>query len=126
MSTRMPVAADGAIVCHALFLCSQHRLRSPTAEQGFAGWPGVAPSSAGLNHDPENAVTPEVLAWAGVIAVMGGVQRSRLSSRFQAHIGGKRIICLGISDDFTCMAPALVARPMATVPPHLPGDARMR
>ena len=25
----------------ALFICSRNRLRSPTAEQVFAGWPGV-------------------------------------------------------------------------------------
>lgn len=86
----------------------------------------MATSSAGLNHDPENPVTAEVLAWADVIVVMEHAQRSRLSSRFRGHIGGKRIICLGIPDDFAYMAPALVARLMATVPPHLPGDARMR
>ena len=31
-----------------LFLCSRNRLRSPTAEQVFAAWPGVETASAGL------------------------------------------------------------------------------
>lgn len=44
-----------------LFICSQNRLRSPTAEQVFAGWPGIETSSAGLNNDAENPVTPELL-----------------------------------------------------------------
>lgn len=48
---------------NVLFLCSQNKLRSPTAEQVFAAYPGVACTSAGLNHDAENPLTPELLAW---------------------------------------------------------------
>jgi predicted protein tyrosine phosphatase len=47
-----------------LFICSQNRLRSPTAEQVFATWSGIETSSAGLNNDAENPVTPELLQWA--------------------------------------------------------------
>ena len=39
------------------FVCSQNKLRSPTAEQVFATWPGVEVDSAGLNYDPEKPVT---------------------------------------------------------------------
>ncbi|WP_200935043.1 hypothetical protein [Brevundimonas sp. Leaf363] len=34
-----------------LFLCSRNRLRSPTAEQVVAAWPGVETASAGLAPD---------------------------------------------------------------------------
>ena len=49
-----------------LFVCSQNRLRSPTAEQVFSTWPGIDVSSAGLNHDAENPVTPELVEWADI------------------------------------------------------------
>jgi predicted protein tyrosine phosphatase len=47
-----------------LFLCSQNRLRSPTAEQVFASHKGIEVASAGLNNDAENPTTPELIAWA--------------------------------------------------------------
>jgi hypothetical protein len=35
----------------ALFIGTQNRLRSPTAENVFASWPGVETDSAGLGND---------------------------------------------------------------------------
>lgn len=104
---------------HVLFLCSQNRLRSPTAEQVFASWPGIEVASAGLNHDAENPLTPEMLAWADLVFVMEKAQRSRLTSRFKPHIGGKRIVCLDIPDDFPFMDESLVRLLKARVPRHL-------
>lgn len=105
---------------HVLFICSQNRLRSPTAEQVFADWPGIETSSAGLNHDAENPVTPELLAWADTIFVMERAQRSRLSTRFKAHLGKKRVVCLEIPDDYAFMDPDLIELLKAKVPRHLP------
>ena len=105
---------------HVLFICSQNRLRSPTAEQVFADWPGIETSSAGLNHDAENPVTPELLAWADLIFVMERAHRTRLSSRFQASLHGKRVVCLEIPDDYDYMDPDLVRLLEARVPRHLP------
>ena len=105
---------------HVLFLCSQNRLRSPTAEQVFADRPGIETASAGLNHDAENPVTPELLAWADLIFVMEPAHRSRLRARFQRHLHGKRVICLDIPDDYGFMDPALVALLEARATRHLP------
>lgn len=103
-----------------LFVCSQNRLRSPTAEQVFADWPGVEASSAGLNHAAENPVTPELLRWADLIFVMEQAHRSRLSSRFGTHLRGQRIVCLDIPDIYAFMDPALIRLLKTRVPPHLP------
>ncbi len=103
-----------------LFICSQNRLRSPTAEQVFADWPGIETSSAGLNHDAENPVTPELLQWAQTIFVMERAHRSKLSAKFKAQLDGKRVICLDIPDEFAYMDPALVRLLQARVPRHLP------
>jgi len=103
-----------------LFICSQNRLRSPTAEQVFASWPGLEASSAGLNNDAENPVTPELLAWADTIFVMERAHRSKLSTRFRQHLGGKRVICLEIPDEFEYMDPELIRILEEKVPRHLP------
>ncbi|KRG68484.1 low molecular weight protein tyrosine phosphatase family protein [Pseudoxanthomonas dokdonensis] len=105
---------------HVLFICSQNRLRSPTAEQLFAEWPGVEASSAGLNHNAENPVTPELLRWAHVIFVMEPVHRSRLSSKFRPHLGKAKLVCLHIPDEFGFMDPDLIRLLRNKVPPHLP------
>lgn len=105
---------------NVLFVCSQNRLRSPTAEHVFAAWPGIETSSAGLNDHAENPVTPELLAWADLVFVMERVHRTRLSAKFGRHLGRARIVCLDIPDDFGYMDPALVALLQARVPKHLP------
>ena len=105
---------------HVLFICSQNRLRSPTAEQVFSSWEGIEVASAGLNHDAENPIGPELLRWADLIFVMERAHRTRLSRRFRAHLGGKRVVCLEIPDDFEFMEPALVSLLQARVPRFLP------
>ncbi len=102
-----------------LFICSQNRLRSPTAEQVFASEPGIEVSSAGLNHDAENPVTPELLEWADLIFVMEKAHRSKLSSKFQRYLNNKKIVCLGIPDNFTFMDPQLIYLLQLKVPNFL-------
>lgn len=93
---------------HVLFICSQNRLRSPTAEQVFADRPSIETASAGLKPDADVPVSPELLQWADLIFVMERAHRSRLSSRFRPWLGGKRIVCLDIPDDYDFMQPTLV------------------
>ena len=102
-----------------LFICSQNRLRSPTAEQVFATWPGIETASAGLKPDADVQVSPELLQWAELIFVMERAHRSRLSSRFRHWLGGKRIVCLDIPDDYAFMQPALVDLLKRKVSPFL-------
>lgn len=101
-----------------LFVCSQNKLRSPTAEQVFSTWPGLEVDSAGTNHDAENPLTGELVEWAQVIFVMEKAHRAKLSKRFKRHLKA-RVICLDIPDDYAFMDPALVALLNAKVAPHL-------
>ena len=103
-----------------LFICSQARLRSPTAERVFADWPGVETASAGLNRAADNPVTPELLEWADLVFVMERAHRSKLSARFRAQLGRARVICLDIPDEYEYMAPDLIALLKARVPRQLP------
>jgi predicted protein tyrosine phosphatase len=102
-----------------LFICSQNRLRSPTAEQVFADYPGLETASAGLNTDAENPLTAELVEWADVIFVMERAHRTKLSQRFRPHLRKTRIVCLDIPDKYRFMDPALVSLLQARVPRHL-------
>ncbi len=104
----------------ALFVCSQNRLRSPTAEQVFANVPGLEVDSAGLNNDAETPLGPEQVLWADVIFVMEKAHRNKLSKRFKQQLDGKRVICLNIPDDYEFLSPALVKLLQVVVPKHLP------
>lgn len=105
---------------NVLFICSQNRLRSPTAEQIFADWPGIETSSAGLNNDAENPVTPELLRWADIVFVMERGHRDKLSAKFKPHLGRTRVVCLEIPDEYGFMDPELIQLLRARVPRYLP------
>lgn len=91
-----------------LFLCSRHRLRSPTAEAVFRTWPQVEADSAGLAPDAETPLSAEQLDWADLILVMESTHKRRLQQRFARQLKGKRVAVLGIPDDYDFMQPELV------------------
>jgi predicted protein tyrosine phosphatase len=91
-----------------LFVCSQNRLRSPTAEEVFSRRPDLEVASAGTNNDADNPLCGELVEWADVIVVMEKQHRTKVRKRFRALLQGKRIICLDITDDYQFMDPALV------------------
>jgi predicted protein tyrosine phosphatase len=95
-------------VRRALFICSANRLRSPTAEQVFASWPDVETDSAGISNGAEQELSSEQIEWATIIFVMEKTHRNRLSKKFKRHLGGKRVICLDIPDEYAFMQPELV------------------
>ncbi|WP_342657300.1 low molecular weight protein tyrosine phosphatase family protein [Sphingomonas sp. NY01] len=103
-----------------LFVCSQNRLRSPTAEQVFSRRQDLEVDSAGTNHDAENPLTAELVAWADVIFVMEKADRSKLQRRFRAVLGGRRVVCLDIPDDCAFMQPELIQLLETKVSRHLP------
>jgi predicted protein tyrosine phosphatase len=103
-----------------LFVCSQNRLRSPTAEQVFAGYPGLEVSSAGTNHDADNPLTAELVSWADIIVVMEKQHRAKLQRRFRAALRGQRVICLDIPDDYAFMQPELAELLKARMARHVP------
>lgn len=103
-----------------LFVCSQNRLRSPTAEQVFAARADIEVDSAGTNHDADNPLTAEFVEWADIIFVMEKAHRSKLQQRFRRHLKKARVTCLDIPDEFAFMDPVLVRLLEAKVPRYLP------
>jgi predicted protein tyrosine phosphatase len=103
-----------------LFVCSQNRLRSPTAEQVFSCHKDLEVDPAGTNHDAENPLTAKLVRWAGMIFVMEKAHRAKLRRHFRPALTGKRVICLDIPDDYSFMQPELVRLIEARVSRHLP------
>lgn len=115
--------AQGGAEAHTtrvLFVCSRNRLRSPTAEAVFRGWPGIEVASVGLKPDAEEVATPEDIAWADLIFVMEPTHKRELSRRFQRYLRDKRVVVLGIKDDYDYLQPELVSLLERVVPRHLP------
>lgn len=102
-----------------LFICSQNKLRSPTAEQVFSEMAGLDVLSAGTNNDAVTPLTSDLVEWADTIFVMENMHREKLRKRFRSSLNGKKIICLGIPDDFGYMDPKLIAILKKKVPPFL-------
>ena len=102
-----------------LFVCSANRLRSPTAEQVFSGWPGIETDSAGLLNTAECVLSAEQLEWADLIFVMEKRHRTKLSQKYGRYLKGKRVVCLDIPDDYAFMQPELVAVLERKVTPFL-------
>ncbi|MBZ9675200.1 low molecular weight protein tyrosine phosphatase family protein [Mesorhizobium sp. ES1-1] len=91
-----------------LFVCSQNRLRSPTAEQVFSRRRDIEVTSAGTNHDADTPLTHELVAWADIIFVMEKAHRAKMQTKFRTSLGKARVICLDIPDNYRFMDPALV------------------
>lgn len=102
-----------------LFVCSQNRLRSPTAEQVFSKRRDIEVESAGTNHDADNPLTHELVAWADIIFVMEKAHRAKLQKKFRASLRRAKVICLDIPDDYAFMDPELVRLLEAKVPKYL-------
>jgi predicted protein tyrosine phosphatase len=102
-----------------LFLCSQNKLRSPTAEAVFADYPGIEVDSAGLNHDAIVPLSGDQVEWADIILVMEKAHRRRLNEKFRAFLGGKRIVVLNIPDNYDYMDKDLVSLLKARCLPYL-------
>ncbi len=91
-----------------LFVCSQNKLRSPTAEHIFADRPGIATMSAGTNRHADTGLSDDLVEWADVIFVMERTHRAKLRNQFRSALKDKRIVVLNIPDDYAFMDQALI------------------
>ena len=91
-----------------LFVCSENRLRSPTAAAVFSEYEGVEAISAGTNADCETPVSGDLIEWADVILVMENSHRNKVAKKFRPLLKDKKLSVLHIPDDFDFMDPLLV------------------
>ncbi|MDJ0779152.1 MAG: phosphotyrosine protein phosphatase [Gammaproteobacteria bacterium] len=91
-----------------LFVCSENRLRSPTAEEVFSKYEGINAIGAGTNNDAFTPVSGDLIAWADIIFVMERAHRNKVSRKYKQLLKDKRLICLDIPDDYERMDPCLI------------------
>ncbi len=91
-----------------LFICSQNKLRSPTAETVFLNYEGWVVRSAGLNNNAEVPLGIEDVLWAEYIFVMEQSHKRKLEKRFREYLKDQHIICLGIPDKYKYMDEELI------------------
>ena len=89
-----------------LFVCNQNKNRSPTAASIFSG--RYETKSAGLYCEGNKQLTKELLEWADIVFVMEQTHRNKVSNKYKELLKGKRLIVLGIPDNYQCMQPELI------------------
>ena len=92
---------------NALFICTKNKLRSPTAEN-VARAMGVEADSAGLAPEAIQYLQPEQIRWADTIFVMESKHKSKLTKKYSKYLKDKKIIVLGILDNYEYMQPELI------------------
>ncbi len=86
-----------------LFLCSQNKRRSLTAEKIFDGVGGHQARSAGTERNARIKVTPGLLGWADIIFCMEKKHLRRIKEKYSDIIADKKVVCLHIADDYEFM-----------------------
>lgn len=91
-----------------LFLCSQNKKRSLTAQRIFNGVNGHVVRSAGTENNARVKLTLGMLGWADVIYCMEKKHVRRVNHKYGDSLGDKEIFCLNIPDDFNYMDDELI------------------
>ena len=106
-------------ITRILFVCSECRLRSPTAAEVFAQYEGIETICAGTNADCETPVSGDLIEWADEILVMETSHRNKIAKKFRELLADKSIKVLDIPDVYDYMDPMLVALLKARVPRYV-------
>ncbi|AFH50847.1 Putative protein tyrosine phosphatase [Ignavibacterium album JCM 16511] len=102
-----------------LFVCTQNRLRSPTAENVFSSYSGIRVKSAGLNAHAKVHLTSDLIGWSDIIFAMEKSQLEKIKKKYSEKLKGKKVICHNIPDEYDFMQPQLIEILKEKVPRHL-------
>ena len=102
-----------------LFVCTQNKVRSLTAEHLYRERPDLEVKSCGTATFAKNQLTKELMNWAEVVFVFDDSQVEVIEKQFSEEAQGKPVICLGLPDIFTYKSDALVVKLVAKLDPYL-------
>ena len=91
-----------------LFLCSQNKRRSLTAEKFFHASGKHEVRSAGTEANSRIKVTAGLLGWADIIFCMEKKHVRRVKDKYLDVIIDKKLVCLNIPDDYEYMDESLI------------------
>ena len=103
-----------------LFLCSQNKCRSLTAEKLFDGFDGNRARSAGTENNSRVKVTAGLLGWADIIFCMEKKNVRRIKEKYSDIVSCKKVVCLNINDDYKFMDEELQELLESSVEGYLP------
>ncbi|MBQ9260413.1 MAG: protein tyrosine phosphatase [Neisseriaceae bacterium] len=86
-----------------LFLCSQNKQRSLTAEKLFDGYHNHRVRSAGTEANARIKVSAGLIGWADMIFCMEQKHARRIREKYADKLQDKKLICLNIPDKFAFM-----------------------
>lgn len=109
-----------------LFVCSQNRIRSLSAEKYFEDFPLYQVRSVGTQPDARIVVAEGHLGWADIVFCMEKSHLNRLRRKFPEALRGKHVITLHIPDEYEFMDADLLDEIRAKLSPYvtLPGEDR--
>ncbi|MBR3306174.1 MAG: protein tyrosine phosphatase [Lachnospiraceae bacterium] len=86
-----------------LFVCSQNKRRSLTAEKILDGYNGHNVRSAGTEKNSRVKITPGIIGWADMIFCFEKKHLRRLKDSYSDEIAGKTVITMNIPDEYEYM-----------------------
>lgn len=102
-----------------LFVCSQNKVRSLTAEKMFNGLALYQVRSVGTQPGARIVVTEGHLGWADIIFCMEKSHLNRLHRKFPEAMQGRQVVCLHIPDEYDFMQPELIDELQAKLAPYI-------
>ena len=102
-----------------LFVCSENKLRSATAESVFSNYPGFKAIGAGTNKDANTPVSGDLIEWADVVFVMEPIHKQKLVKKFSELLKNKKLTVLAIPDNYKYMDSELIQRLKESVKTHI-------
>lgn len=91
-----------------LFICSENKLRSATAETVFSEYDDVRAIGAGTNKDAITSISGDLIEWADNIFVMEQAHKIKVTKKYSSLLKNKKLIVLGIPDNYKYMQPELI------------------
>ncbi len=91
-----------------LFICTENRLRSATAETTLSEYEGITAIGCGTNKDAITPISGDLILWADIVFVMQKSHKKKVTAKFKELLKNVRLICLGIPDNYQYMDPELI------------------
>ena len=100
-----------------LFVCTQNKVRSLTAEHLYRERQDLEVRSCGTAAFAKNQLTEEVMKWADMVFIFDELQAEVIKQKFGKSAFGKEIISLGLADVFQYKSESLVLKLTAKIEP---------
>lgn len=102
-----------------LFVCTQNKVRSLTAEHLYRERHDLDVRSCGTAPFAKNQLTEEVMHWAEMVFIFDDSQQEVIEKRFGKDALGKEVIKLGLEDIYQYKSESLVNKLIAKIEPYL-------